>query len=489
MAWRGRFPARATLTLAAFVVAIAAMTWFLRNRGAGADAQDQPMVEECGFVLSGSSTIGLRLAPALVGDFLRAGGYSVAEPVQEPDGVTQIVGARQRFQCTVTVRALESTTGFEDLASGEALVGLSSRPVLPADIEALRAAGAGDFEAERALAEHVFAYDAVAIVANAANPAREFSLDQARAVTLGITRNWIDLGGESEEVRVYAPLEQAGRDDFPNDLVQSRDSAWIRAQERLGVRVLRDDPAVIEAVANDRFGLGFVSASFPRDPARVRDLRLSAGGGATSPSAAAVRAQAYPLARRLFLYVRPADMRGNAFAQRFVAYAVSSDAFERIETLGFVALRPDATADASAVRAIGCRMGAPESAALASALRGAEREPTLLRFRENTTDLNERAHADVARLAPGLIARIARGEEVLLVGHSDIAGRAEDNRTLALERALAARAAFEALGVYGLLVESAGEMCPTADTETASGRRNNRRVEIWVRPRPGAGGR
>ena len=70
------------------------------------------------------------------------------------------------------------------------------------------------------------------------------------------------------------------------------------------------------------------------------------------------------------------------------------------------------------------------------------------------------------------------------MGHSDIEGAATDNRALALERAMAARAAFETHGVMGMQVESAGEMCPVADTESAAGRRLNRRVEIWVRSAP-----
>ena len=76
---------------------------------------------------------------------------------------------------------------------------------------------------------------------------------------------------------------------------------------------------------------------------------------------------------------------------------------------------------------------------------------------------------------------IGAGGQVMLVGHSDIEGASTANRALALERALAARAAFEARGVFGMQVESAGEMCPVADTESAAGRRLNRRVEIWIR--------
>lgn len=485
---RGGMRARASVVLSVIglALALAMMFWFWRNGGVRLPfvQEQQSVVEECGGALSGSSTIGLRLAPTLVADFLRQGGYQAGEPENPEVGVIRIVGRRGNYQCTIEVRAHESTTGFRELASGEALVALSSRPILPHDIEALRAGGAGDFEAELARAEHVIAHDAMAVSVHASNPVREVTLDQVRLLGLGRTESWSAVGGANAPVHMFGALEIAGPDDFPSDLVQSGDLAWANAQRR-ATQVMRDDLGVIEAIAGDRFAVGFVSASFARDPSRVRDLRISAGGASAAPSAGAVRAQAYPIARRLFFYVRPRDMQSNAFVQRFVAYATSPQAFDRIDELGFIALRPESTADANAAHRTGCRLGAPESAALASALRGAERLPEILRFRANTTELNAAALSDLERLAPTLSQKIVRGDEILLVGHADIAGPAQDNRELGLERALVARAAFEAAGVYGLQVESAGEMCPIADTETAAGRVSNRRVEIWVRPRAG----
>jgi phosphate transport system substrate-binding protein len=104
-----------------------------------------------------------------------------------------------------------------------------------------------------------------------------------------------------------------------------------------------------------------------------------------------------------------------------------------------------------------------------------------LRFRPNSFQLDAAAQADVRRLSPELIEKITDGWHIILVGHSDLPGGIERNRDLALDRALAARAAFEGAGVFGLQVESAGENCPIADMETKEGQRINRRVEIWLR--------
>ena len=83
-------------------------------------------------------------------------------------------------------------------------------------------------------------------------------------------------------------------------------------------------------------------------------------------------------------------------------------------------------------------------------------------------------------IATQLSQHIASGQQVTLVGHSDIAGANADNRELGMRRALAARAALERRGVYGLRVESGGESCPVADFQTEEGQRLNRRVDVWI---------
>jgi phosphate transport system substrate-binding protein len=472
----------AALAAVVVVASIAAMFWIWRTGGAplGGVFKQSSTLEECGARLSGSSTMGLKLAPAIVGDFLRHTGYQVGPPRVLPDGVIEIQGRRGEVRCTVSIRSLESTTGFLDLASGQAVVALSSRPILAHDKQALARANAGDFDAERALAEHVVALDALAVIVHASNPVERLDTDDVANLAVARMDNWRRVNGPNSPVSVYSTLETTGADDLPNDLVPSAAEVWSEPPSNHHLE--RDDPALIAKVERDPTAVGFISASFLRDPApRVRAVRVSGGSGFIAPTVSAMHAQTYALTRRLFVYVRPRDMRENAFVRSFVNYFKSSEAFDRIEQLGFAALREAALADASAVRSMGCSIGAPETASLASTLRGAEKSPVALRFRPNSFQLDAAARADARRLSPELIDKITDGWHIILVGHSDLPGGIERNRDLALDRALAARAAFEGAGVFGLQVESAGENCPIADMETKEGQRINRRVEIWLR--------
>jgi hypothetical protein len=93
------------------VASVAAMFWIWRSGGAplGAVFKQSAALEECGARLSGSSTMGLKLAPAIVGDFLRHAGYEVQPPRIVADGVIEIQGRRGEVRCTVSIRALETT--------------------------------------------------------------------------------------------------------------------------------------------------------------------------------------------------------------------------------------------------------------------------------------------------------------------------------------------------------------------------------------------
>jgi outer membrane protein OmpA-like peptidoglycan-associated protein len=71
-------------------------------------------------------------------------------------------------------------------------------------------------------------------------------------------------------------------------------------------------------------------------------------------------------------------------------------------------------------------------------------------------------------------------------GHTDSSGRDETNLELSQERANAVKAALEERGVASdrLIAEGVGEARPIADNATPTGRRENRRVEVYVLETP-----
>ena len=82
------------------------------------------------------------------------------------------------------------------------------------------------------------------------------------------------------------------------------------------------------------------------------------------------------------------------------------------------------------------------------------------------------------------ILRQERDTEIVVVGHTDSTGSQEYNLELSEQRAISVADFLndEGISPRRLLIDGRGESEPRASNATASGRRLNRRVEIFVRP-------
>ncbi|MBI1185995.1 MAG: OmpA family protein [Alphaproteobacteria bacterium] len=459
------------------------MIWLWASGGLGPpSAAARDIVEECGATIAGSRALTAGVGVEGAALFLQASGYAIEPAPEATAEETKVIGARGDFRCTITFRHGTAAQGIADLIAGRALLAFTLRPMTPADVQAMAAAGAGDMTRERALAEHIIAFDAMAIAVNAANPVRTLSLDDARDVATSTKTNWSEIGGtEDLPITLYGPKDTSMPEDYPNDLIMHRSPVWEQNAAR--AQIVDTEDELLQRLAADRGGLAYITASKARNAPNVRMLAVGPRGAEAPPSPDTMRQEAYAMARRVFIYARPADMETNTFVQRFIAFFQSAGMYDALDAAGFAALRPDSRLARFASGLARCRFGTPEYAAVMSATRGARKLPDILNFVPNTTRPDDAALAYIATNAAQMRARLQAGDEVILIGHSDFTGDAEPNRVLAQRRAAAARTAFEEQGVFGIEVESAGEMCAMADNESEDGRERNRRVEIWVRPR------
>jgi phosphate transport system substrate-binding protein len=468
--------------LALVLVALSAVAIYWITFAGGVRRADAPAryAEECGVGIGGSYVLTHALAGDLVAAFLQQRGYAVGPPTPGDDGATQIVGVRGELACTIRIRTMDSTQAFDELGAGRIAVALSQRFVHDRDAVRVAGAAAADFEAERGKAETVIAVDAPAVIVNPANAVKEIPVEAIREIAIGRLVNWRGLGGSDAPIALYFHRDGTSATDFPNDSVTIRNPIVESLNER--ATLLATDADIIAAVARDPNAFGIVSSSFLAEGAPVHTVGLQVAGRIYTPSLEALRSKTYPLMRRLFLYVRPGD-RGQAFVEQFIAFATSPAAQPLYERNGVVA-KPRAAEPTLDAR--GCLHGTAETAAVAAVTHGARRVDPPLHFEAQSVALSPESAGQIAALGNSVRNEIAAGATLVLIGHADAIGRAEANRALAMRRALVARDAFEAQGVFGAIVESAGEMCLVKDNMTEGGRRTNQRVEVWLRPAPGA---
>src|SRR5208282_4241123 len=91
----------------------------------------------------------------------------------------------------IEIHAHSSAFAFEDLANGQADIGMSSRKI-KAD-EVTRLASLGDMTSPAC--EHILGLDGIAVIVSGKNPVRTLAKDQIAQIFEGVIGNWQQVGG------------------------------------------------------------------------------------------------------------------------------------------------------------------------------------------------------------------------------------------------------------------------------------------------------
>ncbi len=418
--------------------------------------------------LHGSNTIGASLAVNLASDYLahrlgftdikvRAGNNSV-EKIITAHTATGLVG--------IEIYAHGSSTGFKDLDSGTCDVAMASRKIKEKEVVSL--AKFGDMTASAA--EHILALDGIAVIVNKGNPVKTLTIEQIAAIFSGKIRDWKDLtdGKYEGTIHVYARDEKSGTFDTFKGIVLKKLPIAESAKRYESNAELSDD------VARDRLGIGFTGLPYIRQSKAVSVSDL--GTIPIFPNFFTVATEDYLLARRLYLYVPPNSE--NQTARDFIEYSLTAPGQIVVNDTGFVDL---------GIRSFAAGIDMDELIIqnrvvfehYTKETKDKKRLSLNFRFRENSTDLDNRALRDLDRMVDFLKNQPIEG--VTLIGFADSKGEYHYNTSLAMERSKVVRRELRSRGIPISSVISASEEMPVSSNMTNRGREKNRRVEVWVR--------
>jgi phosphate transport system substrate-binding protein len=410
--------------------------------------------------LSGSNTIGAGLAPALAEEFLKQqGAKEVKTLAGDRDDEVRVEGVLpgEPAPKAIEIHAHGSATAFEDLASGQADIGMASRKIKPEEVAQL--ASQGDMTSPAC--EHVLGLDGIAVIVNRGNPVRALAKDQIAQIFSGAIENWLKVGGPDGAISLYARDDKSGTYDTFRTLVLGNASLAVSAKR------IEDSRKLSDSVAQDPNGIGFIGLAYVQDTRAIAVYEN--GTAALLPSPFTVATEDYALSRRLFLYT-PARPR-RELTRRFVDFAVSRMGQNVVAEIGFVGQNVLAAGS-------GANSTAADPADYQRLISGADRLSLDFRFREGSSQLDNKAVSDLTRVVTFITDLHYSGDNLVLLGFAD-SREATDN--LAKDRAEAVALQFEELGVKAAKVVGFGSQLAVASNDTPEGRQRNRRVEIWVR--------
>ena len=414
----------------------------------------------------GSNTIGSRLGPQLAKAYLeqRLGATGVTIHSDLAEHRHRILGVLpgETAPRRINVYAPGSGYAFEALARGETDIGMSSRPIHPA--EEKRLATLGPMRDRKS--EHIVGLDGIAVIVHPDNPIDLLTVDQVRRIFSGSVQLWSDVGGPKLTIRRYSRNRESGTYPSFLELVGLTGSEFDAH-----TTYVVESQELSDVVANVREAIGFVALPYI---GRAKALKLSGGNGAAfAATPLNVYREYYPLARRLYLYVP--NEPTNPLVNDFLNFAATTTGQTIVEDTGFVGRKVEPVPAAYALSWVAAE--APRRyLELASA---AEAAPFTIRFKPGSAEPDNKAWNDLPRLLQLLISPQYRNREVILASFGDGGTDAAEPK---LPEAIAVlKAELESRGIKNVRVEDFGPSLPLASEETSVGRERNRRVELWLK--------
>jgi len=438
------------------LLSLGCLFWFRRARP---DAHSKISQNDIILRLSGSNTIGAGLAPALAEAFLKYQGATEVEtfPGDRDDEVrVRGVWPGDRTSKAIEIHAHGSLTAFEDLAHGQADIGMASRRIKREEAQQL--ANLGDMTSPAC--EHILGLDGIAVIVSRKNPVRALTKDQIAEIFKGAIGNWLQVGGSDGAINLYARDDKSGTYDTFRTLVLGNAPLAPSAAR------IEDSRRLSDSVAHDPNGIGFVGLAYVQDALSIAVYEK--GAAPLFPSPFSVATEDYALSRRLFLYT-PAHPR-NELTGKFVGFVLSGAGQNIVAEIGFVSLNLMAAAASASSTAVPADYRRLTS--------GSNRLSLDFRFREGSSQLDNKAVADLGRVITFVTDLNYSGDNLMLLGFDD---SKESAGNLSKDRADAVAIQFQQHGVRPATVVGFGSQLAVASNDTPEGRQKNRRVEIWLR--------
>ena len=459
-------------TAAVLTVGSAAGVWALfsgRRSKVDADSSAVAVVppahhtSKCVMRLHGSNTIGTKMAPSLVVEYLKKNGATNVRVINGANPVerrVEFLPAHSETLSHVEVFGHGSKTAFSDLAHAACDLGMASSPISEADAGLLEGLGLGKMKTPAC--EQVVGLDGLAIIVHPSNPLSQLTVKQIFGAFSGQIKDWEELGrNPGGPIRLYARDESSGTYECFRSLVL-QGKALPEHVERFA-----DSIELSDRLALDPDGIGFAGLPF------VRNCRAMAigddGTPALLPTRFTIATEDYLLSRRLYFY--HAATLNHPMARDFVEFVLSEEGHEIVSDAGFIKQSVE-------VQKVIIPENSPsEYKTLAS---GALRLSLSLRFAGEQSRLDGKAERDLARIFKALERPQFKGHRLSLVAFTHRGGDAELDLKASVVLAHSVAREFQVRGVQPDSLFGFGSKLALAAPESVVARDKNRRVEVWL---------
>ena len=432
--------------------------------------------------IAGSGTVTAHLIPKLAEAYF---GTISADSVRDEgtEGMTKFEFDRMNdSDLMMTLVHSNSAMGLSDLIKGDLHAAFTTRAAIPAEALSAEATDMGTIRSEAQ--ESVIAYDGLLVVTHPSNPIQTMSEKDIARVFAGDIPTWGAFGHSDAPINVYVRENESNARNLLTEVLL--DSNRVSLSEN--VIVMTSDAEIAEAVKNDPAGIGLTSYIHRAD---VNALDIEGVCGIRVPATQfTIKTGEYPLSRPIYFYHNASTAHEglNGFAE----FMKSEEAQSLIHAAGFAnrdimseSLNTQGLRVSNAITSEAAVENIEGTRSMLRLMTHSERLSTTFRFEGGSTELDATDYQDLELLAEMINSPEYEGSDFYFMGFSDSVGRADLNQFVALQRAEIVRQALVSRHPHladRIVARSVGygEISPLACNETRSGRKVNRRVEVWI---------
>jgi phosphate transport system substrate-binding protein len=225
---------------------------------------------------------------------------------------------------TVQVSGGGSGTGIAALLNGGTDICQASRDMKEKEY--------ADAEAKKIKLHRVaMALDGIAVFVNDANPVKELSLEQLRGIYTGSITNWKEVGGPAHVIVLYGRENNSGTYGYFKEHVLKNEDFTETTQTLPGTA------AVVSAVVNDKFGIGYGGVAWDKG-VRAVPVRKDDKTAAVAPTLENIISGSYPISRELYWFVNGVP---SGDIKQFLNWALSEDGQKVAAATDYVPLPKD----------------------------------------------------------------------------------------------------------------------------------------------------
>jgi phosphate transport system substrate-binding protein len=168
------------------------------------------------------------------------------------------------------------------------------------------------------------AKDGITIFLHATNPVKELTIKQLSNIFSGKTRNWKEVGGPDQDIKLYGRENSSGTYVFFKDQV-------VKADYAASCQTLPGTAAVVNAVSKDKWGIGYGGAAYA---AGVKHCAVKKDDKSIAYMATAetVKKGQYPITRYLYLYLRN---RPTGDLKAYIDWILSPEGQKLVTDIGY----------------------------------------------------------------------------------------------------------------------------------------------------------